>query len=108
MNNPLQTLHVVKRLFPQILSGKKTSTIRWRERQITLGPMQYICDGTPEQSIIVNVVHCTHMPLSEAAAHVGMSDEWPDDVMLEGMREHYPDIKLSDIVQVIEHEPPAQ
>ncbi|PHQ98643.1 MAG: hypothetical protein COB39_08320 [Marinosulfonomonas sp.] len=70
--------------------------------------MLYVCDGAPEQSVIVNVIRCTDMPLSKAAAYFGMSDEWPDDVMLSGMRKHYPDIKLSDIVQVIEHTPPGQ
>lgn len=44
------------------------------------------------------------MPLSSVAAYLGKSANWPDDVMLEGMREHYPAITLSDIVQVIEHE----
>ena len=106
MNTPMQSLRVVKRLFPQILSGTKTSTIRWREPPITLGPMQYICDSIPDQTVTVNVVRCTNMALSEAAAYLGMSDEWPDDVMLAGMREHYPDIRLTDIVQVIEHDPP--
>ena len=62
----------------------------------------------PDQKITVNVTRCTEMPLSEAAACLGMSDEWPGQVMLTGMREHYPDIKLSDIVQIIEHDPPDQ
>ncbi len=106
MKTSLQTLLVVKRLFPHILSGAKTSTIRWREAPITLGPMRYICDGAPDQTVVVNVVRYTDMPLSEASAYLGMANEWPDDVMLAGMREHYPDIKMSDIVQVIEHDPP--
>ncbi|MCF6316995.1 MAG: hypothetical protein L3J30_12105 [Marinosulfonomonas sp.] len=70
-------------------------------------PMLYVCDGAPEQSVIVNVIRCTDMPLSKAAASLGISDEWPDDVMLAGMREHYPDIKLSDIVQIIDTPHPA-
>jgi len=45
------------------------------------------------------------MPLALAAPYLGSSEEWPDEVMLAGMREHYPDIELSDVVQVIEHEP---
>ncbi len=45
------------------------------------------------------------MPLASVAAYLGKSDEWPDDVMLAGMREHYPGIELNDIVQVVEHEP---
>ncbi len=104
----MQSLHVVSRLFPHILSGAKTSTIRWRETPISLGPMRYVCDGAAEQAVVVNVVRCTDMPLSEVAVHLGMLNEWPDDVLLAGMREHYPNIKMSDIVQVIEHDPTAQ
>ena len=70
--------------------------------------MRYVCDGAADQTVVVSVVRCTDMPLSKAAVYLGMAHEWPDDVMLAGMREHYPDIKLSDIVQVIEHEPVAQ
>jgi hypothetical protein len=47
------------------------------------------------------------MPLSEAAAFVGRADEWPDAIMLEGMREHYPEIVLSDVVQVVEFKLPT-
>ena len=48
------------------------------------------------------VTNCTDLPLSKAAAFVGKQDEWPDEVMLAGMREHYPEIELSSTVQVIE------
>lgn len=95
----MQTLHVVPRLFPRILSGAKTSTIRWRERRIVSGPLKLVCEG---ESVVVEAVRCTRMPLSEAAAFVGRAEEWPDGVMSRGMREHYRDIELSSIVQVVE------
>ncbi|WP_367714282.1 ASCH domain-containing protein [Nitratireductor sp. GISD-1A_MAKvit] len=104
MNNSIQTLGVVGRLFPMILRGEKTSTIRWRETRITPGPMRYLCDDDPSQSVVVNVLKCTDMPLCSVAAYLGRTEEWPDEVMLAGMREHYPGIDLTDIVQVIEHE----
>ncbi len=47
------------------------------------------------------------MPLSEAARFLGREAEWPKQIMLEGMREHYPDIRWEDEVQIIEHLPPA-
>ena len=103
----MQQLTVVARLFPRILSGEKTSTIRWRETSIVPGPMTYVCEGEPTKTVVVVVTQCTSMPLSEAAAFVGKAGVWPDDVMLAGMREHYPDIELSDVVEVIEHRPPA-
>jgi len=106
MSDEIQALHVVNRLFPLILNGEKTSTIRWREKQVILGPMRYICDGDPSQTVIVNVTRCTEMPLSQVAKFLAKEKQWPDDVMLHGMREHYPDIRLSDVVQVVEHSSP--
>ncbi|RVU39780.1 hypothetical protein EOI86_06470 [Hwanghaeella grinnelliae] len=104
----MQSLGVVARLFPLILSGVKTSTIRWREGRIRPGPMRYVHDDDPGQWVIVQVTRCTDMPLADAAAYLGKTAEWPDDVMLAGMREHYPEIALTDTVQVIEHDPPPQ
>ena len=107
MSDSIQTLGVVDRLFPLIFSGEKTSTIRWGERSIVPGRLKFICDGEPGKFVEVEVFRCTEMPLSDAASFVGRANEWPDDVMLEGMREHYPEIQLSSIVQVVEFYPPA-
>lgn len=101
----MQELGVVGRLFPLILSGEKRSTIRWRETRIVPGPMRYVCDDDASQIVIVEVTRCTDMPLSQAAAYLGREAEWPKDVMLDGMREHYPEIGWDDIVQIIEHSP---
>lgn len=104
----MQTLHVVARLFPLVLSGVKTSTIRWRETRIAPGYMTYVCDGGPAKTAVVWVTRCTDLPLSDVAAFLGREADWPDPVMLAGMREHYPEIELADIVQVVEHLTPAQ
>ena len=101
-----QVLGIVDRLFPLILSGEKTSTIRWQERHIAPGILKFVCDGNSSQTVEVEVFRCTDMPLFEAASFVGKADDWPDEIMLEGMREHYPEIQLSSIVQVIEYTPP--
>ena len=106
MTDRIQVLGVADRLFPKILSGEKTSTIRWQERHIVPGPVKFVCDGNSSQTIEVEVFRCTDMPLSEAASFVGKADEWPDEIMLEGMRVHYPKIELSSTVQVIEYTPP--
>ena len=106
MPDGMQTLEVVERLFPAILLGEKKSTIRWNETVIVLGPMKYVCSGNPSLTVIVNVFRCSDMALSEVAEFLGQLDNWPNPVMLEGMREHYPEIELEDIVQVIEHSPP--
>jgi len=73
---------------------------------MVVGLMRYVCDGDETKTVDVMVTKCTDMPLSAAASYLGKLDEWPDEVMLEGMREHYPEITLTDTVQVIEHSAP--
>lgn len=104
----MQSLLVVARLFPLIESGEKRSTIRWREQRIEPGLMTYVCQGDVHKTALVHVTRCTDMPLREAAAFLGKQDEWPNAVMLEGMREHYPEIELASIVQIVEHLSPAE
>lgn len=104
----MQSLGVVPRLFPEIVNGGKTSTIRWREAAIEPGYMLYVCDGAPERTALVWVTKVTTMPLRDAAAYLGRQRDWPDDVMLDGMREHYPTITLDDAVQILEHLTPDE
>ncbi len=104
----MQKLNVVRRLFPQILSGEKTSTIRWRELRIKPGLMTYVNEDDPSQSTVVRVTECTDMPLSDVAKYLGKEIEWTDQIMLEGMQEHYPEIELNSMVQLIEHLTPEQ
>ncbi len=106
MADGIQTLKIIERLFPFVLNGEKTSTIRWRELHISPGLMRYICARNPSRTTVVDVFKCTDMLLSDAAAFLGKAEEWPEQVMLRGMREHYPEIELFDIVQVIEHRLP--
>ena len=104
----MQTLGVVPRLFPLIETGEKTSTIRWGETRIAPGYLRYVCDGNPAKTVIVWVTRCTDLPLSQAAAFVGREAEWPKEIMLTGMREHYPEIRWNDMVQIVEHLTPAK
>ena len=103
----VQTLSLAGHLFPRVLSGEKTSTIRWQEAPVTVGPLALVHDDEPSRIAVVNVRRCSEMPLSMAASFLGKAEEWPDDVMLAGMRDHYPAIELSDLVQVVEFDPPA-
>ena len=101
--NSIQELKVVSRLYPSILDGTKTSTIRFNEQYIKPGALVYIREGNLNQRAVVWVTQCSNMPLAEAASFLGKTNEWPDEIMLKGMREHYPEIRLSDSVQIIEH-----
>jgi hypothetical protein len=99
----MQQLKVVGRLYPAILDGSKTSTIRFNEQCIKPGALVYVCEGQLNQRVVVWVTKCNDMPLTDAARYLGKTREWPDDIMLDGMQEHYPEIQLSDIVQIVEH-----
>lgn len=59
-------------------------------------------------AVIVSVTQVDTLRLSEVAAMLGKQEEWPDEVLLEGMREHYPEIRLSSEVQLITHLTPAK
>ena len=108
MSPAIQTLGVVPRLFPDIVAGRKTSTIRWREGPIVPGLLRYVCDENPALTTIVLVTRVTSMPLRAAAGWLGRAEDWPDAVMLEGMREHYPAITLDDAVEIVEHLTPHE
>lgn len=43
------------------------------------------------------------MPLSAVAFYLGRQNEWTDDGLLLGMREHYPEIELDSVVDIIHH-----
>jgi hypothetical protein len=104
----IQSLGVVPRLFPELVNGEKRSTIRWREGPIEPGYMLYVCDGAPEKTALVWVTKVTTMRLRDAAGYLGREKEWPDVVMLHGMREHYSAITLDDAVEIVEHLTPAE
>ena len=104
----MQKLSIADRLFPLLLSGEKTSTIRFNEQRIHTGPMIYWREGDINETVVVWVNRCTDMPLSDAAAYLKRVDDWPEDVMLNGMREFYPNIEMSDTVQIIEHFNPEE
>lgn len=75
---------------------------------ITLGYLRFVCDDDATKTVTVWVTRCTDLPLCDAAAFVGRESEWPKEVMLAGMREHYPDIRWTDTVQIVEHLTPAE
>lgn len=102
----MQTLPIVSRLLPEVRAGHKRHTIRWRERAISPGPLCYINADDAHDTVNVWVTAVVPMPLSAVAEYLGKSDEWPDPVLLEGMREHYPAIRLDSVVEVIHHSAP--
>lgn len=102
----MQSLMIVARLLPEVRAGRKRHTIRWREPEIVPGPMLYVNTQDASDTVQVVVTSVKTMKLSDVAARVGKSEELPDRVLLQGMREHYSAIELDSEVKVIYHLPP--
>lgn len=102
----MQNLQIVPRLLPDVRAGRKLHTIRWRERKIVPGPMLYVNMRDASDTVMVWVTHIEKIPLSDVAARLRKSTEWPDARLLEGMREYYPRIEMDSEVVVIHHLPP--
>ncbi|OON38827.1 hypothetical protein BTJ39_16685 [Izhakiella australiensis] len=103
----MQYLEIVPRLIPAVRNGTKRHTIRWQEGAVRCGPLTYINQQDPSERLVVWVTEVKTMSLSQAADYLGMSAEWPDPIMLAGMREHYPAIELDSAVVIIHHLSPA-
>jgi len=83
----VQTLTLADRLFAPLVSGEKTSTIRWREQRIASGPLKFICMDVPSNTADVIVSRCSDMALRDVASFLQRSAEWPDDEMLSSMKD---------------------
>ncbi|MDF0733033.1 ASCH domain-containing protein [Pseudomonas entomophila] len=103
----MQSLEIVPRLLPEVRSGRKQHTIRWRERNVVPGPMLYVNSENSCDTLVVWVTQVETMPLRSVARYLNRTGEWPDPVLLEGMREHYPEINLDSEVEVIHHFTPG-
>ncbi|MCT4706584.1 hypothetical protein MUA04_24825 [Enterobacteriaceae bacterium H11S18] len=103
----MQSLEIVPRLLPEVRSGSKRHTIRWRERSIVPGLMRYVNAEDASDTLSVWVTKVETMPLDAVANYLGKTTEWPDAVLLQGMREHYPEIQLQSEVEVIHHLAPG-
>ncbi|WP_217550214.1 ASCH domain-containing protein [Pantoea sp. GbtcB22] len=99
----MQSLMIVPRLLPEVRAGHKLHTIRWREPEIVPGPMLYVNTQDASDTIQVVVTCVETIKLSDVADRMGKAKEWPDDVLLQGMREHYPAIEMDSTVKVIHH-----
>ena len=67
----MQQLTLVPRLMPAVRSGEKTSTIRWQEGDITMGPLRLVNQQDDTDAIIVWVTQFDTLRLSEVAAPLG-------------------------------------
>lgn len=103
----MQSLDSVPRLMADLRAGRKRYTIRWQEAPVRPGPLRYVNSSDAVDTVTVCVTRVITLPLSAVAAFLNKADEWPDQVLLAGMREHYPDIELGSQVEVIFHSAPC-
>jgi hypothetical protein len=99
----MQMLELVDRRFPALLSGRKTSTIRWNEGVIKPGFLLYVsCSGKERAIVWVNEVN--RIPLRDIGKKIGYDAHHKDENhTLELMRLHYPAITLDTEIDLIEH-----
>ncbi|NCC21006.1 MAG: ASCH domain-containing protein [Alphaproteobacteria bacterium] len=100
----IQTLELADSLFPQVLAGEKTRTLRWREGEIRPGYLLYTSFDNPAWKALVWVTGCRDAPMNEMAPLYDMS---PEDLH-KSMQRHYPDIEIDSPVTLVEHLTPRQ
>jgi len=69
--------------------------------------MLYVNAQDAFDRVMVCVTHVEKIPLSNVATRLGKRAKWPNAELLEGIREHYPCIKMDSEVAVIHHLPPT-
>lgn len=97
MMEDIQTLELVDRRWPALLSGEKLDTIRLNEGEVELGLLRYIaCDDKTKQAYVW-VTHVEYMPLK------AVPNEPDKDDLLRRMKMHYPNIELDTEILFVAH-----
>lgn len=99
----LQRLELADELFPDLMSGKKTDTLRWNEGTFELGYLEFYSKKDISRRATVLVTGIRKGTLSSFARHYGQSVE----LLLLRMQKHYPDITLNDGVTLVEFMSPS-
>lgn len=100
----IQTLELADSLFPQLLAGEKTRTLRWREGDVRPGYLLYYSYDNPAWKVLVWVTGCREAPMSEMAPLYDMSPE----SLHKAMSRHYSEIEIDSPVTLVEHLTPLQ
>lgn len=100
----LQRLELADDLFPDLMSGKKTDTLRWNEGDIELGYLEFYSAGNIGKRATVLVTGIRKGTLESFAKHYSMTA----DALVTKMKKHYPDITASDKMTLIEFMSPSE
>jgi len=98
MTGNIQFLELADDLFPKILNGEKTNTLRWNEGNIKEGYLTFYKTSNPSVKCNVLVSSIETAPMKDFAHKYNMSSQ---DLHFEMLR-HYPDIKIDSEVSFIE------
>lgn len=100
----LQRLELADDLFPDVISGKKTDTLRWNEGDIELGYLEFYSESNIGKRATVLVTGLRKGTLESFAKHYRTTI----DLLVLSMKKHYPDIKATDKVTLVEFMSPAE
>lgn len=101
----LQRLELAKDLFPSVMNGKKTDTLRWnKEGPFELGFLEFYAEGNPSLKATVLVTGLQKGNMAKFAPRYNMNAEQ----LTESMQKHYPDITIDAPMTLVEFMSPQE
>lgn len=104
MADDIQKLELADDLFPALMRGEKTNTLRWQEGPVQTGYLLFYATHNPDWRAVVWVTGVQACPMNEIAPFYTMSPEELHKAMLR----HYPDIEINSDILFIEHLSPEK
>lgn len=103
-----QELKLADDLFPSLLAGSKTCTIRAGKRDYTAGPLVFSAVNS-NQSTVVKVTAVVHKKLGELTDDEAQKDGAATAAeMAQALKRFYPDITAESDITIVTYDPPAQ
>lgn len=90
-------------LYPDVIDGRKTCTVRAGKRLIDLGPMRFESASGTLPPINVNVYSVSYMYAGAIPDDVAQRDGANNGLdLFNALHRFYPDLELSDVVTVVD------
>lgn len=103
MKRPLQSLLFTQEHHPNILSGKKTTTIRQDYRDYKAGKSVLLCCNINTFCVMADIIYVKHCKLSELTLDEIRMEGFPDIKTLhEKLLTYYPSLTLDNEITYIE------
>lgn len=102
---PMSELFLANHLFPTLLNGTRTNTVRSKHRNIPLGPLTIKPVEPGYEAVEVQVVRVDHILLKDIPLDtVRANGSDTHDALLHDMRGFYPDMTFESPVTVVHFE----